>query len=60
MLNQLCFVLISDVITTFSADVADLNDFDDEHTEKEEDLSVIVPFDHIISWDDLDRDGKLY
>ena len=44
----------------FSVDVADLGDFDDEHTDKEEDLSAIVPVDHIISWDDLDRDGKLY
>ena len=44
----------------FSVDVADLNDFDDEQTYKEEDLSVIVPVDHIISWDDFDRDGKLY
>ena len=42
----------------FSVDVADLKDFDDEHTDKEEDLSVIVPVDHIFSWDDIDRDGK--
>ena len=57
-LNRPSFIIISDVITTFlfSVDVADLKDFDDEHT----DLSVIVPVDHIISWDDLDRDGKLY
>ena len=44
----------------FSVDVADLKDFDDEHADKEEDLSVIVPVDHIISWDDLERDGKYF